>query len=316
MRISGITYVPRKTHRIRNSIAALLVFFLICAAVIVLISAYTGWKLIHPQKEGIEPFSSNIVPEYRDISFNSINDNTVLNGWFFEAKGSTKTVILAHGYAKNRLQFQEQTLDIIKGFLSAGYNVLAFDFRNSGKSGGKMTTLGFHEKNDLLGAVNFVKLLGAKHIVLMGFSTGASASIMAAAENNDIDAVIADSPYLELRKHLSNRIPKLSRLPAFPFNAPIMLSVELIAGMDIDRVNPGKSIVNITPRPVLLIHSKNDDVIPVEDSRTLYSIISFDKSSRSGYWETDGEGHLGSFTSYPREYMEKVLSFLEKEYAG
>jgi len=39
----------------------------------------------------------------------------------------------------------------------------------------------------------------------MGFSTGASACILAAAESDDVDAVIAESPYSDLTLILNKR---------------------------------------------------------------------------------------------------------------
>ena len=315
MRISGITYISRKTHKVRNVVITLLLLFFILVVAVVVISSYVGWNLVHPPRIGIEPFSSNIVPEHRDVNFSSADKDIVLNGWLFEVKGSSKTVILAHGYGKNRLEFEEQTLDIIKGFVTRGFNVLAFDLRNSGKSGGKLTTMGFYEKNDLLGAVNYVKSLGSKQIVLMGFSTGASASIMAAAESKDISAVIADSPYSELRKYLVDGFSEWTSLPAFPFNSTLLLSMELLGGMDVDKASPRRFMVNISPRSVLLIHCRNDKEIPVENSRILYSVISKTKSKNHELWETDGDGHLGSFRKSPQEYMDRVLGFLDKVFS-
>ena len=140
MRISGVTFAVRKTHRTRNTIIAIVVILLLAILAVVVISAYQGWSILHPEKKDIEAFSSNIVPEYRDISFKGADKNIILNGWFFQSGSSDKTVIMAHSYGSNRLEFGMQTLDIIKDFLNKGYNVFTFDLRYSGKSGGKFTS--------------------------------------------------------------------------------------------------------------------------------------------------------------------------------
>jgi len=67
------------------------------------VSVIAGWKLIHPKRLNILDFSANIVPSYTDVSFKDINDEFELKGWYFNVTGSSKTVILAHGYGKNRL---------------------------------------------------------------------------------------------------------------------------------------------------------------------------------------------------------------------
>ena len=104
MRISGVTYSARKTHKARNTILAAIILLLLIVLTVVIISAYSGWKLLHPAKINIEAFSSNIVPEYRDISFRGTDKNILLKGWFFQLISSDKTVVLAHSYGKNRLE--------------------------------------------------------------------------------------------------------------------------------------------------------------------------------------------------------------------
>lgn len=314
MRITGITYVPRKTHRMRKFFTILFILILLAVLAIIALSGYFGWKLIHPEKVGIEPFSANIVPEYRSVDFSARDETLILNGWFFEVKGSDKTVILAHSHGKNRLQFGESTVDIIKGLVSKGYNVLAFDLRNSGKSEGKLSTMGLYEKSDLLGAVNYAKSQGSKHIVLMGFSTGASASILATSESRDVDAVIADSPYSDLGSYLENNLPAWTNLPEIPFTKTVPYLLKAIGGIEIDKAIPRRAIINISPGSVMLIHGSDDKIIPPEHSRILYSIYSKTNSKHHELWEVKNAGHLESYTNNPQEYMHRVFDFLEKAY--
>lgn len=312
MRISGVTYVPRKTHKGRKILISVLVILIVAIAVTALISVYTGWKIIHPGKSDIEPFSSNIAPDYRTVDFKSNDKSIILNGWFFERRGIDRTVILVHDYGKNRLQFNNKTVGMIKYFINNGYNVLTFDLRNSGKSGGKATTLGFFEKEDIIGAVSYVKSQGAKHIILVGFSSGASASLLAAAENSDIDAVIADSPYSYLNNFVNMQLAKRKVLSIFPFSKTVPYAVRILANIDIERANPLKVIENIPPKPVLLIHSKDDSKLSISNSRDLLNIYSQKAAGTIDLWETDGVDHLGSYEKYQDEYMRKILDFLSK----
>ena len=312
MRISGVTYATRKTHRAKSTLLTVTILLLLVVLATVIISAYNGWELLHPERKDIAAFSANIVPEYRDISFKGKDKNVILSGWYFQAKNNEKTVILAHSYSNNRLQFGLQTIDMIKEFLNKDYNVFAFDFRNSGKSGGKLTSLGYNEKDDLLGAIDYIKQQGSKHIILMGFSTGASASIIAAAENKSVEAVIADSPYSDLKDYLSNNLNNWTKLPSFPFNKTILVSMELMAGMDTTNASPIDSISKIAPCRLLLIHGKGDRIIPVENSQKLYSAYSKIDASAVELWETDDTGNAASYIKYPAEYMKKVFTFLDE----
>lgn len=310
MRISGVTYIPRKTHKTRNIFITILILFLLAVITVALISAYIGWTLVHPAKMVIEANSSNIVPEYSDVNFTSKSSDIKLSGWLFRAKSIDKTVILAHDYGRNRLQFEAQTYNMVKAFLDKGYNVLAFDFRNSGKSQGTRSTMGFNEKQDLLAAVSLVKNLGSKDIVILGFSMGASAGILAAAESNDVDAVIADSPYSDLKKYINHSLSG-NFLSNFPFNFTVPLSVEWIGGMNIDEVSPKKVIGSVAPRPVMFVHCKNDGSTPVINSRELYSMYPKTGGGKTELWEMDGSGHLGSYSSNPQVYMDRVFRFLD-----
>ena len=311
MRISGITFAVRKTHRTRNVILTIVVILLLAILAVVVVSAYQGWNILHPPKKDTDAFSSNIVPEYRDISFKGTDKDLLLNGWFFQSGSSDKTVIMAHSYGGNRLEFGMQTLDIIKDFLTKGYNVFTFDFRYSGRSGGKFSSFGYAEKDDLLAAIDYVRQQGSKHVVLMGFSTGASACILAAEENKTVEAVIADSAYSDLDEFFRNNLNHLTKLPSFPFNSTVLISMEVISGIEIKEASPIRSINDLAPCRILLIHGKGDPLIPEENSRDLYSAYSQNNAGKAQLWETDADGIADSYLKDPAGYMGKVFEFLE-----
>ena len=311
MRISGVTYSARKTHKARNTIITVIILLLLVVLTVVIISAYNGWQLLHPARKDIEAFSSNIVPEYRDISFRGTDKDILLKGWFFQIKNSDRTVILAHSYGKNRLEFGEKSISMIKSFLDKGYNVFTLDFRNSGQSDGKYTTLGYYEKDDLKAAIKYIKDQGSKHIVLMGFSTGAAASMLA-AEEEKVEAVIADSPYAHLEDYLKRDLNRWVSLPPFPFNNTILYVMETMSGMDTSNADIEKSLEKLSPGRLLLIHGKGDGIIPVENSRSLNSRYAEIAPGMSEIWETDDTGNATSYLKYPEEYMNKVFEFLGK----
>jgi cytoskeletal protein RodZ len=67
--ISGISVVTRKSHRKwKIIIMSLLIIVLLLIIAVGIISAVVGWKLIHPEREEIPKFSSNVVIEYKDVS--------------------------------------------------------------------------------------------------------------------------------------------------------------------------------------------------------------------------------------------------------
>jgi dipeptidyl aminopeptidase/acylaminoacyl peptidase len=314
MRISGVTFAARRTHRARNTVLTVVILLLLAVLAVIIISAYQGWSLLHPEKKDIDAFSSNIVPEYRDISFKDSDGKLILQGWLFPVKNSGRAVIMAHSYGKNRLEFGIQTIDLVKFFMNKGYNVFTFDFRNSGKSGGDMSTMGYYEKEDLQAAISYVRRQGPEHIVLLGFSSGASASILAAADSGNVDAVIADTPYSDLGSYLEDSLNKKTGLPAFPFNKTILISMELMGGIDASNASPMDSLKELSPAWLFLIHGRDDAEIPVENSRSLYAAYSKLNPGKTELWETDAEGSNGSYAASPDEYLERLSSFLNKVY--
>jgi len=315
MRISGITYAVRKTHRIRKTLKIVIVLLLLVILAVAALSGYKGWKLLHPDRKPVDKFSSNIVPEYRDISFRKSDSSIVLKGWLFQAKKSGRAVILAHSYGRNRLQFGLETLDLVKEFLNRGYNVFTFDMRNSGESGGKTSTFGYGEKEDVKAAVNYLNSQGMKRITLMGFSTGASASILAAAEGASVDAVIADSPYADLKSYFLNNLDRWTGLPAFPFNRTITAGLEFAGVIDMANTSPVDSVTADKPPRLLLIHAKGDDMIPITGSIELFQAYSALNPSGVEFWQLESNGHADGFVKYKSEYLQKVFAFLDKVYS-
>lgn len=314
MRISGVTYAARKTHKARNTILTVTVLLFLAVFTVVIVSGYKSWTLLHPEKRPIDTFSSNIVPEYRDISFKGIDKSIILKGWLFQAKNSDHAVIFVHSYGSNRLQFGIKTVDLIKEFLNQGYNVFTFDQRNSGESGGKDTTFGYYEKEDVQAAISYMNSQGSKHITLMGFSTGASASILAAAESKSVDAVIADSPYADLKDYLKESLNGWTNYPAFPFNQTISYAIEVAGSIDTVNASPINVLTAENPPNLLLIHGSGDKLIPVENSIELFQKYSALNSSGAEFWRTEDAGNATSFEKYKDEYLSRVFTFLDKVY--
>lgn len=86
----------------------------------------------------------------------------------------------------------------ISNALNKTVDVITVDFRGHGKSSG-FYTFTAKETNDIDAIVNYAKNL-YKKIYLMGFSLGASLSLLYGAENSAIDKIIAVSPACDLDK--------------------------------------------------------------------------------------------------------------------
>jgi pimeloyl-ACP methyl ester carboxylesterase len=248
-----------------------------------------------------------------EVQFRDSQDKLTLDGWLFRAQSPDHYIILSHGYGGNRMVFGDDTLNFIRQAIEKDYNVLTFDFRASGTSEGEYSTIGYNEKYDLLGAIDFAKNNGAKHIALLGFSMGGATSILAAAENPGIiDAVISDSSFHNLRSYLFTNLSTWSNLPTFPFSFFIVPLSSLLSRADVSEVNPAKVLPKIPADKVMLIHSKSDTRVNYLESEKLLRAT----DSSALYWliiEDNGPDHSQIIKKYPTEYTRRVFDFIDQK---
>jgi pimeloyl-ACP methyl ester carboxylesterase len=214
-------------------------------------------------------------------------DGTRLSGWWIPATQTQRTdvrhpaqawgrrtVILCHGFGADKAA----DLRLVRDLVPNGYNVFAFDFRAHGQSAGQLTTFGNLERNDVLGAVRWVK---AQHpqqtekVFGLGESMGAAALLGAAAEESiegqSIDAVAVYAPFDRLTTVLQG-VAAVHYAPAAGWLAarvglPIA-SAQLGARMA--GFSPAKAVQALWPRPILVLASDEDRGVDVRRCRALF----------------------------------------------
>lgn len=208
--------------------------------------------------------------DYEDVAFTTA-DGLTIRGWFLPAgKPSSRTLLICHGLGANRTNFL--TFIPVGDALEA--NILMFDFRGHGDSDGHTVTFGYWEKLDILAAAQYLRRdrpEQCKQLFALGISMGASSLTQAAADvDPPFDAVILDSCFasaVELTDNILGAFPPLFRpcltVPGIPI-------ASLHAGCRMDEVRPIDRIASIRA-PLLLIHAKNDMLIPAEHTERLFS---------------------------------------------
>jgi len=115
--------------------------------------------------------------DYEDVTFAAL-DGVPLEGWFIPAAGSNKIVIANHpmGFSRSGIPahlepwksvwgasgngFEVNLVPDYKVLHDAGYNILAYDLRNFGHSGGAnggIASSGIFEARDVLGSLKYVR---------------------------------------------------------------------------------------------------------------------------------------------------------------
>ena len=90
----------------------------------------------------------------------------------------------------------------ISEFFSKHFDVISFDFRGHGKSGGAYTFTS-KELMDMDCVVRYARKCKYKKIYLAGFSLGAAMALIYAAKSRFIDKVLSNSNFLKVSPHAS-----------------------------------------------------------------------------------------------------------------
>jgi len=144
-----------------------------------------------PSVVGDPPPNNNGI-EYQPVTLISDLDGIPLSGWYIPSENGA-AIILLHGFGGNRLEM----LSRAKILAQHGYGVLLYDLRGHGESGGDVRTFGWQDVDDVNTALDFLlssEEVDPDQIGILGFSIGGQIAIRAAAEHEEIRAIIADDP--------------------------------------------------------------------------------------------------------------------------
>jgi len=266
------------------------------------------WYLrLHPVRVAIDDDPGEHGLSYKPVSFSSSLDGTPLKGWYMPASRTTgRAIVIAPGIDDNRL-VSGVSLGLAPTLVAAGFDVLAFDLRGEGESGGGPITFGAREQWDVLAAVDEAQARGARRVGVLAFSLGAGAAILAAAGSDAIDALVTDSAFADLEQTLRRELEQ-SGVPA-PVVSYGLLFYPLLSGTDPATVSPVAVIGAIAPRPILLIHGTDDETVDVEDSGRLLAAAGASTTER---WLVPGGRHTKSYFVDPEAYAATVRAFFER----
>jgi uncharacterized protein len=267
-----------------------------------------GWAaaaLLFPSRRAVDPQIARDLP-HEDLIF--VGDRVRLTGWRFPARGKKRaTVVYLHGIADNR----GSSVGPARRLVERGLEVVAYDSRANGDSGGNICTYGFYEKRDLWRVLD--KLDGLDPgplgpVILIGSSLGAAVALQTAAEDRRITAVVAAESFSDLRTVATERAPWY--LPG-PIIRRAFARAELQGRFVVDTVSPVTAARQITV-PVLLIHGALDHETRPEHSRRIYDALAGPRTLLI----VDGVGHNQSLTAATWNTIEKWIDDVLARPAG
>ncbi|MGN1400938.1 MAG: alpha/beta hydrolase [Bacillus sp. (in: firmicutes)] len=230
---------------------------------------------------------------------------------FVTPHDTNKWMIFCHGVTENKYN----SIRFMNLFLKKGFNAVLYDHRRHGDSGGKTSSYGFYEKEDLAAVIAELKRRCGDGIRfgIHGESMGAATTLLYAGSiRDDGDFYIADCPFSTFEEQV------MSRLKAHvPFMPPKLLLpignlfLKWRDGYEPKDVSPLAAVENIH-KPVLFIHTEQDDFIPAEMTRQLYDA----KHGPKQLLITRKGGHAQAFNDNPAEYEAAIDEFLHTYLSG
>jgi len=228
--------------------------------------------LLHPTRRALDAALRETHPP---ITF--AGADVILTGWRFAARGARRgTVIYLHGIADNR----GSGLTVAQRFSDRGFDVVAYDSRAHGDSGGEICTYGFYEKRDLQRVLD---VLESGPVVVIGSSLGGAVALQAAAEDPRISAVVAAESFSDLRTVGTERAPWFFTTKTV---RQAFALAENQGRFKVDEVSPMEAARHISV-PVFLIHGARDHETPPDHARRIFDSL----RGRRRLLMVEGAGH-------------------------
>lgn len=246
--------------------------------------------------------SSALGHRFEDISYPG--PAGLLRAWWVPGPGETCAVVV-HGRGADR----EEGLRLLGPLGEAGLPALLIRYRNDpGCAGDGIARFGQTEWRDLAAAVDAAAARGARRILLVGLSMG-GAIAMAYLERREhrlpVVGAILDSPVLSLGATVDAKAGRavggLAGLGPVPLGRRISSWRDGIDWRAIDYLSRAAEL----RVPVLLIHDRDDALIPIATSDALAAR----RPDLVHYRVTRGAGHTLSWNADPVGYAAAVREF-------
>ncbi|MBD3232435.1 MAG: alpha/beta fold hydrolase [candidate division Zixibacteria bacterium] len=273
----------RKSRILHTIITALITGAALYAGILILLYIFQSRLVFFPSRDLIAN-PNQIGLEYEEVDFKT-SDHLGLSGWFVPNEESEYVILFCHGNAGNI----SHRLDTIRMYYQLGLSIFIFDYRGYGKSEGSPSEKGTYV--DARAAWEYLsneKGYPPGKIIIGGRSLGGAIAAWLASKQSPA-ALILESTFTS--------IPDAGAVhyPIFP--------IKLLARIKYNTLEYIKDV----NRPLLVIHSKTDDLIPFRHGKKLYSAYHGEKQ----FLEIHGD-HNEGFIESESMYMEGLRNFLKK----
>lgn len=223
-------------------------------------------------------------------------DHLRLDAWFVASRRpeAAGTVVHFHGNAGNVTGH----LSHVAWLPEAGWNLLCFDYRGYGRSEGEPSRAGLIA--DGHAAIDYLRTrsdVDPNRLVVFGQSLGGAVAIVVVAERKDVAGVAVEGAFSDYRHIAAWHMRRNPLLFLFAGLVPrLMMS---------DGYDPIDFVAKISPRPIFIMHGREDEIVAPQMAKELYEAAGEPKA----LWLIDDAGHYCALDERADEARPRLLEF-------
>ena len=276
----------------------LLAFGTVLAAMTIVLPVALGYITTHTARSVVP--DNHLGVAYEDVRFET-GDGLELHGWYIRSRNGAAVIAFP---GRNGPQKPARML------ARHGYGVLLFDRRGEGESDGDPNAWGWGGDADIKAAIHYLQSrpdVEPGRIGGIGLSVGGELMLEAAAETDDLAAVVSEGAGArvfseEMREDLPPVDKALMAPAAWVKQASIAVFSNQTPPTDLRDL-----VGRIAPRPLLLIAAPKLGV--GEELNRGYVRAAGDTAT---LWEIPESRHTGGIEARPAEYERRVAGFFDE----
>jgi uncharacterized protein len=282
----------RYPRRALLGVAAFLVVGVITLPVAIgYVTTHVGRAFVPPNHLGVA---------YENVSFETA-DGLELEGWYIPSKNGAAVISFP-----GRKGPQKQARMLARH----GYGVLLFDRRGEGRSEGEPNSWGWGGEADVKAAIAYLQRrpdVDPERIGGIGLSVGGEMMIEAAAETDELAAVVAEGAGARsFTEDMDEEAPTLEKWTLGAAQSALKTATVAVSS---NRTPPAnlKDLAARVEQPILLIAAPEKGV--GEELNRGYADAAGESAT---LWEIPESTHVGGLDARPDEYERRVVGFFDE----
>jgi esterase/lipase len=268
--------------------------------------------------KGIKQSPSDYYLPFEEVTVTNTSDMD-LNDWYIPSENGA-SVMLMHGLG----EFPYHMLEEAEMLYRNGYGSLLVSVRNHNFSDGDTLSFGCddREMEDLEAWYQYLIQkddIDPEKIGILGQSMGGSLVLQYSAQNDEMKAVVAHSPFASIKDTLLTTViwrldlaEKYLEWTASLIAYPMLFWMEQEIDCNLSELASVDVVGDISPRAVYVMQAEDDEVVSATGGEMLDEAAYEPKE----FWLCGDTGHHDCDTVHPAEFETRIIDFFNQYILG